>query len=210
VVPVAAIVMCLSGPAVSTLFGNKYASAPLFLALLAITYTYTALGSLSAGNLINSQGQTTLMLKLSLIDVSIGFPMGYLLIMNFGVLGLIVTASTAGLPSYFLLLYWIKKRYSLTVEWHSSAKIILSSAIAALSTYAFVGLLGFAASWIRLTVGVVFFLAIFVLVALMTRTLEMSDISNLHEMTSNLGFVGKLSDSLLNLLERIMHALKLK
>jgi O-antigen/teichoic acid export membrane protein len=210
VVPVAALVMCLSGPAVSTLFGNKYASAPLFLALLAITYTYTALGSLSAGNLINSQGQTTLMLKLSIIDVSIGFPMGYLLIMNFGVLGLIITASTAGLPSYFLLLYWIKKRYSVTVEWHSSAKILLSSAIAALSTYAFVGLLGFTASWIQLTVGVVFFFAIFVLVALMTRTLEMSDISNLHEMTSNLGFVGKLSDTLLNLLERIMHALKLK
>ncbi len=46
VVPVASLVMCLSEPAVSTLFGQTYSSAPLFLALLALTYFFTAFGSL--------------------------------------------------------------------------------------------------------------------------------------------------------------------
>ncbi len=45
VVPAAALVMCLSVPAVDTLFGSTYSAAPLFLALLAIQYLYTAFGN---------------------------------------------------------------------------------------------------------------------------------------------------------------------
>jgi Polysaccharide biosynthesis protein len=37
VVPIAALVICLAEPAVSTLFGQTYASAPLFLVLLALS-----------------------------------------------------------------------------------------------------------------------------------------------------------------------------
>ena len=121
VVPVAVLIMCLSEPAVSTLFGTTYQTAPLFLSLLAITYLFTAFGSLSTSNLINSQGQTKFALKLNLLTAAIGFPMGALLILQFGVLGLIATALTAGLPSLFIALFWIKRHYGLTVDWGSSA-----------------------------------------------------------------------------------------
>ena len=47
VVPVAALVMCLAQPAVSTLFGKTYSTAPLFLALLTINYVYTAFEALA-------------------------------------------------------------------------------------------------------------------------------------------------------------------
>ena len=66
VIPVAALVMCLAEPAVSTLFGQTYASAPLFLALLSLTYFFPAFGSLSTSNLISSQGKTTFILYLTL------------------------------------------------------------------------------------------------------------------------------------------------
>ena len=135
VVPVTALVMCLSEPAVSTLFGTSYGSAPLFLALLSITYIYTAFGSLSTGNLISSQGQTTFNLYLTLLTAAIGFPMGYLLISSFGVMGLIIATLTASLPSLFISLIWVRKRYGVTVDWLSTAKILLSSAITAGLTY---------------------------------------------------------------------------
>ena len=102
VVPVAALVMCLAEPAVSTLFGKTYSTAPLFLALLAITYVFPAFGSLSTGNFINSQGKTTFFLYLTLITAAIGFPMGYILILHFGVLGLIVTSLVASIPSFVI------------------------------------------------------------------------------------------------------------
>ena len=47
VVPVSAMVMVLAQPAISTIFQDRYVQAPLFLALLSVTYLYTALGSLS-------------------------------------------------------------------------------------------------------------------------------------------------------------------
>jgi stage V sporulation protein B len=207
VVPTAALIMSLAEPAVSTLFGNTYASAPLFLALLSIIYTYAAFGNLSSGNLINSQGQTTFYLKLILLQVAIGFPMGYLLIMHFGIVGLLATSLTCGIPSLIIGLGFIKKNYGVTVDWQSSAKIITSSAIAAALTYTLIAQLNFA-SWIRLLIGVVIFLVIFVTAILLTRTIDKSDINNFRVVTSSLGPIGKIVNKLLNYIEKIVTAIK--
>ena len=134
--------------------------------------------------------------------------MGYLLIMNFGVIGLLVTSLTCVIPSLIVGLGFIKKNYGVTVDWGSSAKIILSSAIAAALTFTLITPLSFA-SWIRLLIGVMVFLVVFVVVVLLTRTIDKSDIDNFRDMTSNLGPVGKLVNIFLTLMEKLMTALKL-
>ena len=207
VVPVAALIMCLSEPAISTLFGATYSSAPLFLAILAIAYVYTAFGSLSTGNLINGQGDTKFNFYLTLLTAVVGFPMGYLLIMNFGVIGLVVTTLIAGLPGIFISLIWAKKQYGVTVDWQSTGKILLSSAVTSALTYVIVAQLGFA-SWIRLIIGVVVFVLILVPAVLLTRTITRSDIDNIRGMVGGLGPVGKIVNILLSIIEKIMTALK--
>ena len=203
VVPVAALVMCLAEPAVSTLFGETYSSAPLFLALLAISYLYTTFGNLSIGNFISSQGKTTFILYLTLIQAAIGFPLGYILIMQLGVLGLIITSLVTGLPTAIISLYWIRKHYGLTVDWRSSAKILLSSTIAAALTYVLILELSFS-SLTRLIIGVVFFAIVFVVAVLVTRTINKSDIENLRGMVSGLGIIGKILNRVLNIIEKLM------
>jgi O-antigen/teichoic acid export membrane protein len=198
--------MCLSQPAVSTLFGKTYSTAPLFLALLAITYIFPAFGSLSTSNFINSQGKTTFNLYLTIITAAIGFPMGYILILQFGVLGLIATALIAGIPSTVISLYWVRKHYELTVDWRSSAKILLSSAVAAALTYALISELGFS-NWIRLIIGIVFFAFVFIAAALLTQTIDKSDIENLRNMVSGLGIIGKIFNRILNIIEKLMKTL---
>jgi O-antigen/teichoic acid export membrane protein len=207
VVPVAALVMCLAQPAVSTLFGKTYSTAPLFLALLAINYVFTAFGSLTTGNFISSQGKTTFILYLTLLTAAIGFPIGYILIMQFGVLGLIATSLVTGIPSTVITLYWIRKHYELTVDWRSSAKILLSSTIAAALTYVLILELGFS-SWIRLIIGIVFFAFVFVAATLLTQTINKSDIENLRGMVSDLGIIGKIFNRVLNIIEKLMEILK--
>jgi O-antigen/teichoic acid export membrane protein len=208
VLPVATLVMCLAQPAVATLFGSTYSSAPLFLALLAVTYVYTAFGGLTTGNFILSQGKTKFNLYLTMLTAAIGFPVGYLLIMHFGVLGLIITSLTASAPSTVIILLWINKHYDLTVEWRSSAKILASSLTAAALTYALVAMLPFS-SWIRLIIGLIFFTIIFVVATLLTQTLNKVDLENLRGMTSGLGSIGKAINRILNLIEKIMTSLKL-
>ncbi|MGD0451419.1 MAG: flippase [Candidatus Bathyarchaeia archaeon] len=207
VVPVAALVMCLSQPAVSTLFGETYSTAPLFLALLAINYLFTALGSLSVGNFFSSQGKTAFLLYLTLISAAIGIPMGYVLILQFGVLGLIVTSIVSGVPSTIISLYWIRKQYELTVDWVSSTKILLSSALAAILTFILISELGFS-SWIRLIIGIIFFAFIFVTASLLTKTIDKSDIENLRSMVSGIGIIGKISTRILDIIEKLMNTLK--
>jgi len=203
VVPLAALVMCLAEPAVSTLFGQTYASAPLFLALLALTYFLPALGSLSTSNFISSQGKTTFILYLTLLSAAIGLPLGYILIMQFGVLGLIITTLVTGIPSTLIPLYWVRKHYDLTIDWRSSAKIVLSSSVAAASTYLLILELGYS-SLIRLIIGIVFFILVFITAALLTKTINKSDIENLRSMASGLGIIGKIFCRVLNIYEKLM------
>jgi O-antigen/teichoic acid export membrane protein len=203
VVPVTALVIALAQPAIGTIFEDKYAQAPLFLALLSVTYLYSALGNLSAGNLINGQGYTRFNLKLTVLTVAIGFPLSFVLISQFGVIGLIVTSLTVGLPSLFISLRFIKKRFGVSVEWVSSAKILFSSAVAAIITYVLISQLSFS-SPIQLAVGVVVFVLIFLLAALLTRTVNRADVSNLREIINALGPLRKPLNALLNLIEKLM------
>ncbi len=207
VVPAAVLVMCLAEPAVSALF-DSYSSAPLFLALLAITYLFTAVGNLSTGNLINSQGETKYNLKLTIITAIIGFPLGSILILTFGVMGLIATSLTCGLPSLILSIRWVKKQYGVTIDWVSSGKILLSAAIAGIPTYLLVIKVNFG-DWISLFVGAAFFLVIFVLAILLTRAIKKSDIDNLRLMMGGIGPLGRLFNLVLKMLEKIINTLKL-
>ena len=208
VVPVAALVMCLAEPAVSTLFGKTYSTAPLFLALSAIIYVYTAFGYLSSGNFINSQGKTKFYLYVNLLVAAIGLPLGSILILRFGVLGLIATILVSAIPPLFIELYWIRKHYGATVDWRSSAKILLSSAVAAGLTYIFISELIFS-SWIRLIIGIVFFVSVYIVVAILTQTINKYDIENLRGMVGGLGGVGKVLTLFLNIIEKLMQAFKL-
>jgi O-antigen/teichoic acid export membrane protein len=203
VVPFVAIVMALSGPAISTLFGNKYDSAPLFLALLAFNYVYTAFGSLSVVNLLNGQGKTRLTLKLGILSAAVGFPLSFVMAQYFGIVGIIGAMVVAGVPSTVASLYWISKHYRLSIDWVSSAKILFSSALAGGIAYAVQSLLSFS-SFIALVIGVATFLVVFMPSMLLIGTLNNFDIENMRQITSSLGPVNRLLSPVFYLIERIL------
>ena len=166
------------------------------------------MGSLSIGNLFSSQGQTRLVLALSIISAAIGFPVGLVLIMQYGVIGLIAASLTAGFPSLLVSLYWTKKYYGLTVDWKSSVKILVSSVIAAALTYFTAGQIGFA-SWIQLLFGVLIFVLVLVPTMVLSRAVTRSDLSNLRLMSSGLGPLTGIVEKTLNIIERLFTFLKM-
>ncbi len=206
--PVIAIVMSLSGPAVTTLFGNTYGTAGLFLSLLAVQYVFMAFGNLSLRALLNGQGQTGFVLKIGLVTGLICFPLGYASIMAFGVSGLILTAIVAQVPTMFMGLFFVKQTYGFTVDFVSSVRILLSSAIAGVVTFFVISALPFAA-WIRLLLGLGLFAVVVVPALLLTRSVNRFDIVNLKQMVDGLGALGGIVNKVLNLLERLMTLLRL-
>jgi O-antigen/teichoic acid export membrane protein len=208
VVPAAMMVMALSQPAIETIFQDKYSQAPLFLALLSITYLFSAFGSLSTGNLINAQGYTKYMLKLTILSAAVGFPLSFVLISQFGVIGLIVTSLIYGIPTLIIALQFIRKQFGVSVDWVSSAKILLSSGVAGIVTYFLVSLMSFS-SPVRLVIGVIIFLIMCVFAMLVSRTLNRADLNNLQEIINALGPLRKPLRFLLKLIEKLMMILRL-
>jgi O-antigen/teichoic acid export membrane protein len=197
------VVMALSGPGIFCLFGTKYSFAPLFLTLLALSYVFTAFGSLTVSNLINGQGKTRFTLKLGILNAAIGFPLSIVLVWQMGVVGIIVTTLVSGLPSLFIALRWIKKHYSIDIDWVFSAKILFSSSLAAVVTFMIQAQSWFS-SWINLLFGAVVFSIIFFPSMVLTRTISKGDIENLREMTTTLEPINRLINPALNLIEKIL------
>ena len=187
----------------STLFGDTYNAAPLFLALLAFQFLFTTFGSLSIGGLLSGQGNTSFILKMAILTVIIGFPVGYVGIIYFGVLGLVVTSLIAGLPSLIWGLLFVRKTYGFSVDWLSSAKILIASSIAASVTFGAISIFSFS-SLIELILGTAIFTIVLVPSVLLVRSLSRSDIVNLRGMVGGLGAVGRLFSRVLDVLEKIM------
>jgi hypothetical protein len=98
---------------------------------------------------------------------------------------------------------WIKKHYDASVDWGSSAKILISSAAAGALTYFTVSFLSLS-SWPKLILGLLVFAAGFLLSVVATRALRKPDIDNLRLMASGLGPISGVINKTLNVLERLV------
>ena len=203
VVPPTFAVIALANPTVSAFFGEKYADAPLFLALLAVNYLLTAFGSLSTFTLISGQGKTRFYLELAIINTVTGVALAVLLVPTLGAVGLIITTIFDGVPGLAISLQWIKKHYDASVDWASTTKILVSSATAGALAYFSVSFLSLS-SWPKLIIGLAIFLAGFILSAIATHTLRKPEIDALRLMTSELGPLSDIINKILNVLERIV------
>ena len=201
IVPVTVAIMALSQPGVQTLFQNKYEYTPLYLSLYASTFLYSAIGNLSAGALINSQGQTQFNLRITVLTVVLGIIMSLILIPAFGVIGLLAVHISVGMPGILISLWWINKHYHATIDWKSSTKILASSAMSGILTYYITSQLHFA-SWITLIIGLAIFLASYIVFAPLTGAITYTDIKNLKEVITSLGPLATLIRPLLRVLEK--------
>jgi O-antigen/teichoic acid export membrane protein len=190
-VPATMVLMALSGPIVGTLYGEKYVSGPFFLTILVVGNLFVVFGSLSSGGLLYGLGETWIPMIQSIVTLVIGLPLGVVLIQMYGITGLIIAGVVAGLPSMFWGLYWIWKHYRAKADFASSAKIFAASAIAAVLAYLPMVFLN-TADWIKLIIGLIIFLAVYIFGGPLIGAVSLSDINNLRTMFSSMGIVSKI------------------
>ncbi len=200
--PATIALMILAAPLINTIYGDKWASAPLFLTLSIVGNVFVVLGSLSLSQLLSGMGETRMLMRMKALTFCIGVPLAFLLIPTFGIVGLIVVGSLiAGLPSLLFGLYWTWKRYGTKADLRNSAKIFLASAIAGATTYLFMSTF-VAASWILLIASALLFLAIYIISIPVVGAVNRMDISNLRVMFSGLGPLSKLLEIPLTIIEK--------
>jgi len=201
-VPGTVAVMVLSKPMISTVFGEKWIYAPSLLIIYVAANLFSGIGSLSVGGLLRGIGETKTLMKLNLLTQLIGLPLAFLLIPNLGIIGVILGPLFAGVPSMFLGLHWIWKRYKVTVDWESSVKIFAASAIAAATTYLSLSFLN-TGEGLRLITGGIIFSTVYLIAAPSLGAIGKSDIGNLRKMFSGLGIVSTMANLPLLIAERV-------
>jgi stage V sporulation protein B len=193
VAPATMVLMALSGPIVGTLFGEKYVNAPFFLTISVVSTLFVVIGSLSAIGFLSGLGETRTLMKQNIITVTVGIPLGILLIPTVGITGLIIAGVLALAPSTLWVLYWIWRNYGAKADFQSSAKILAASAIAAFMAYLPTMFLN-AADWVKLIIGLAVFLAVYVLGAPIIGAVSPADINSLRTMFSGLGIISKITN----------------
>lgn len=201
-VPATMVMMVLSQPMINTFFGANWVYAPFFLILYVVGNLSAALGLLSVNSLLVGLGETKMLMKQSVLYLILGIPLAFLLIPKFGIPGVIGGTFLAGIPSMFWGLYWVWKHYKVKVDFKSSARIFVASAIAAIIAYSSLNFLA-TAEWIRLLAGGIIFLGIYIFAAPITGAVNQTDIDNLRAMFSGLGIISKLINILLIVVEKI-------
>ncbi|MFZ7136918.1 MAG: flippase [archaeon] len=202
VVPAAFMVMSLSQPAIATLFPGKYQQSPIYLSFYLILYIYTAFGNLSNPNLLKSQGETKLHLKLSIINAILGLVLAFILIPIFGVMGLISTILISALPYLIISTWWIKKAYNATINYKSSVKIIASSSFCAVLTYAAISFLQLP-DFILLALGAIIYFISYIIITPLIGAITKTDTLTLKELIKSLGPLAKILNIPLNIIEKI-------
>jgi O-antigen/teichoic acid export membrane protein len=201
-VPAIIALIVLSTPMISTIYGDKWLFASFFLAISIVGGSVVLLGSVSLTQFLTGMGETRMLMKLKALTFCIGVPVAFLLIPSLGVLGLIIVSTlVAGWPSLIFGLHWIWKRYETKADLGNSAKILLASIIAGLTTYLFLSAIA-AASWILLGAGAIIFLAIYLISIPLIGAVNQTDINNLRSMFSGLGPAYNLLEIPLKLIEK--------
>jgi stage V sporulation protein B len=201
IVPVAMMLMALSGPLVGTLYGEKYVYAPFFLTIAVVGALYVVLGSQSATGFLQGLGETRTVLKWNIITFIIGVPLSILLIPTLGITGLIITTTIDGLLGFLWVLNWIWKHYGARADLQSSAKILAASAIAAFTAYLPTAFLN-TVDWVKLIIGVTVFLIVYIEGAPVIGAISLADIISLRTMFSGMGAITKILNILLKLAEK--------
>jgi peptidoglycan biosynthesis protein MviN/MurJ (putative lipid II flippase) len=140
-------------------------------------------------------------MKQNIITITFGVPLGIILIPTLGITGLIIAGILALVPSTVWVLHWIWKNYGAKADLQSSARILAASAIAALLAYLPTAFLK-APDWMKLIIGLVIFLTVYVLGAPVIGAVNQTDIDGLRFMFSGLGIVSKIMNIPLNAAEK--------
>lgn len=190
-VPATAALIVLSEQLVSTLYGQAYRLAPLYLSLSALSFLYAAFGLYSIPAFLSSQGETKKSMILGLANVALVLPLAFVLIPRFQIVGLIVSLIVSGSPTVIIGSWWVKKLYNISIDWSQAWRILACSFVTGMLTFATIryfalsNLLGFA-------IGLVVFSFSFIILAPLIGVINLDDISNLRAVFSETGRISKL------------------
>lgn len=135
VTPVTMVVMALSTPLATVIYGNAYRFAGNYLLLLAIVSLMAGFGSISYGPFLYGVGKTRKALEATMIGTLISIVTSVTLVVYIGVFGVITGTILGSLISLVLGNRFVSKTLDAKLQIHTVWRIYVASALSALLVY---------------------------------------------------------------------------
>ena len=204
VLPLTALLMVVSKPAIYTLFTAKYPQATFYFSLLLVPTLLVGTGSLSIGPFLNSQGDTGTTLKVVLTNSVASILISPVLVWVWGVFGLIVSIIVSSITGNVFGLYMLHRKYGVFPDlWHT-VRTLLCSAVSAGVAYGVVHLLSASTPFLSLLIGSAVFLVVYLVLAPVIGAVEEQDIGNLDSMLRGLRVIYPIARLLFKIERRII------
>ena len=201
--PATMALIVLSKPLIGSIYGDKWIFAPTYLSLDVLGNLLVIFGILSVGVFFSGLGETKLLLKMNLLTLSIGVPLGFLLIPMRRNNRCDNWTYYFGCTYVIIGLYLVKSRFGAPVDLGASFKILGASGIAALATYFFLEYFRLA-NILLLVVGASIFLLLYLFFVPFIGAINQSDISCLRTMFSEISLISAILEIPLKLMNRVL------
>ncbi len=188
VVPAATVLIVLSSPLVEVLYTERYAQTSLLLSLYLSIFLLVGVGRLVIGNVMQATGETKTVLTMTAIVSAVGGVLGLVLIPLWGAVGLILAFLAGALAGLFYALRFLHTTFNLTIDYASSARIYLSSALAGASAFLVLSATNLSGP-LALLLGAPTFLATYLLLLPALGGITEQDLTNLREILGPLRLV---------------------
>lgn len=200
--PITSIIIALSDHIVDILYGSSYPLTSLYIRILMLQYFFVGLGDITSNNLLNSQGDTQITFRSTLIFFILATPIGLLLIPRFGVIGLQFTIYLIPKISLIYKNWWIKKNYGISINFKEVFKILFSSTISfflCLITITIIDL----HPWLEIFLGGSIFMISYLFLILVTGTLTKENLSHIKILANKNIFLGYLINPIVKIMKKL-------
>jgi O-antigen/teichoic acid export membrane protein len=202
ILPATLGMVVLSEPIVTTLYGDRWAFASLFLSLSVLHNLFSFFGTLSINSLLTAVGETKMLMKLNILSIIVGLPLSFLIIPQYGVPGVILVSILALIPKVLIMVYWTWKKYGVVANFLNSTKLLIASGVSALITYIFLNFVTMS-SWLQLLLGGLLFVIIYLFLVPLFGAVDYTAVCNLRVMFSRLGIVATILEIPLRIMSKI-------
>ena len=203
VLPVALYLSLMADEVISLLYGSDYVSAPLYLVIAISPYLLIGLGHSIVVSLLNGLGETKVVLKMFLIGFFISLPLYPMLIILYGVLGILLAILVSAIASLMYSLIYIRRNFNISIQLNDTFRVYVAAFSSLLVTYVVKYMIPIGRPVIALILYGIIFLIIYMSILPTVRGITRHDISLLINSFKKLGLLGYPVVLLLKIEERL-------
>lgn len=207
IIPVMMAMILFSRQGIGLLFGTRYELAPAFFSLSLLQYLAVGLGSLSVIGFLNSQGDTPTSLRLNAIGVILNMLLGTILTWLWGISGLLTAIFISTVAGNALNHYITKRKYGIDIDLIFTLRVVIVSATAATLTWQTLQITPYIGSLLQIIIGGIIFLAACLILAPISKTIDINDIITLRKVLSKVPFLHQIAEPFLTIEEKIIKLL---